>query len=51
MTWPPVTTVPRPPLPGTRRAAGTAGDSPAITGPGAQITGLCVSEADRIRRI
>lgn len=50
MTWQSVTSVPRPLPPGTRRAAWTVGDSPAITGRGGQITGLCASEADRICR-
>ena len=50
MTCQPVTSVPRPPPPGTRRAAWTIGDSQAITGRGAQITGLCASEVDRICR-
>jgi hypothetical protein len=35
---------------GTRRTARTVGDSSGITGQGAQITGLCASEADRICR-
>jgi len=39
MTWQSVTSVPRPLRPGTRRAAWTAGDSSAITGRDAQITG------------
>src|SRR5580693_5499489 len=51
MTWQSVTSVPRPLLPGNRRAAWTIGDSPAITGRGAQITGLYASEVDRICRI
>jgi hypothetical protein len=51
MTWQPVTSVPRPLLPGTRPAAWTIGDSPAITGRAAQITGRAAQITGRAAQI